>query len=354
MSTLIALITLIASISWPVYAQSPSVAATQPTDEEVTLAREVVELLNAARVLEDLDSLSRHSNLDLLAYQHAHEMAERGSVTHHSYRYGVGTQTRIEMAFPNVFQFGENVAANRTPDALHVGLMGSTGHRVNRMDPTFTHLGVGVARAGAHQIYMAEIFVRVFDESPLREIAVLYTTVPAEDLPAEDPSRGEVLSDTVRIGRPDADNPEYWTQRGITAFEEKRFSDAVSNFRRSIEIDPDYEYAYFNLARAHLANERPDSALPLLERVLARRPGDVDALSSKGTALLLLQRHREAADAFRQVLEYRARDAGSWYNFGLANEMQGQLTEAERAYRQALHLQPDLAAAAAALARLSR
>jgi len=336
---------------------TPAVEALGPwqaTAEDARLAGEVLALLNDARHEASLSALRQHPLLARLAYQHAREMAVRGSVTHHSHLYGVNTSTRFELAFPDVRQFGENVAVNRDPEALHRALMKSTGHRLNRMDPAFTHVGVAIARAGDYQIYLTEVFARVFDEAALSEIVVLYSELSPEALPHDEPNYGEVMGETVRIGPPTDDNPEFWTRLGIDAFDARRFAEAIELFSKSVAMDSTYKYAHYNLARAYLANGEPEQGLAILQRLTSEHPDDADAWNSAGTALLLLQRFNEAVDAFNQVLRLRARDAGSWYNLGLAHEMQGNLDTAGRAYRQALNLEPDLTAAAAALERIRR
>jgi len=328
--------------------------AWHPTAEESRLAAEARELLNSARRKAGVPPLQGRSQLDLFAYQHAREMALRGSVTHFSYRFGLSTGSRVKLAFPNVYQFGENVAANRDVRALHEALMNSAGHRLNRMDADFTHVGIGIARANDYQLYQTEVFARVPAGEDLGPIAVLYTEVAPSKLQRDEPHYGEIIGETVRIGPPGEDNPEYWTRRGIDAFDQGRYAAAVDLFRRSLEIDPGYEYASYNLARAYLADGRAAAALEILERQTAQRPDDADAWSSRGAALLLLQRYEAAERAFRRVLELRTRDPGSWYNLGLALEMQGRVADAERAYRQALHEDPDLRAASSALARVRR
>jgi uncharacterized protein YkwD len=325
-----------------------------PTPEEVELAGEARELLNAERTAAGLVPLLAHANLDRLAYQHAREMALRGSVTHHSHLYGVSSNTRFELAFPSVYQFGENVAVNRDPEGLHAALMASAGHRLNRMDASFTHAGFGLARSGAHQVYMTEVFARVVNDSHLDTIEVLYTELAREDLPHDTPAYGEVIGETVRIGAPGPDNPEYWTQAGLSSYDAHRYQEAIEHFRKSIAIDTTYEYAHYNLARAYLGAGLAAEALTVLEGITQRHPDDSDAWSSTGTALLLLQRHDEAIAAFQRVLASKARDAGTWYNLGLAHEMLGHLDLADSAYRQALHVDPDLVAATAALARIQR
>ena len=159
-----------------VSAQTSEVA--YPAEDESRLGREVLELLNVARTAAGVAELEGHPDLDLLAYQHSREMAASGVVTHYSHRYGVSTETRVKLAFPRVFQFGENVALNRTVEALHGGLQASDGHRLNRLDPAFTHVGLGVAQVGRYQLFLTEVFVRVLRPALLDGIDTLYTEAP--------------------------------------------------------------------------------------------------------------------------------------------------------------------------------
>lgn len=325
----------------------------RPSREENSLGERLRELLNRARVDAGLAPLTGHPNLDLLAYQHSREMASRGRVTHHSFVHGVGTRSRIKLAFPRVYQFAENVALNRDPVSLHRALLNSPGHRLNRMDPSFTHVGMGVARGDANQLYLTEIFVRVFDASQL-ELGVLYTVADPAVLPRDEPTHGEVVSERVTVRSPGEDDPAHWTGLGIDAFQAGGYAEAAAHFRHALELAPDYQFARFNLGRALLRDDRPEEALAVMEAYLVARPDDREAWRTTGTAALVGQDYRRAEDAFRRVLSSGARDAAAWYNLGLSVEYQGRLEEAERAYAQALHLDPELAPARDALRRVRR
>ncbi len=325
-----------------------------PTEMEAGVGGAVLGMLNAARAEAGMGELEGHADLDLLAYQHSREMAARGVVTHHSFLHGVGTETRLKLAFPRVMQFGENVARNRGAEALHAALQVSEGHRLNRMDPAFTHVGLGAVRVDDFQIYLTEIFVRVLDPALIDGIETLYTEMPPESLPEDEPHHGSVSGTTVRVGAPLPDNPAYWTYRGITAYLDERYADAIDDFEKALDLSPDYRYARYDLARALIANDQPAAAVEVLADHLSRVPEDLDAWMTRGTAALLLQDYGPAERAFRHVIERRSRDAGAWYNLGLSLEMQHQLTEAERAYRQSLHLDNTSEAAVVALARVRR
>lgn len=327
--------------------------ARRPDEEESAMVETLRALLNASRRELGIDELRSDPALDLLAYQHARDMAERGTVSHHSYRYGLDTQSRIRLAFPRIRQFAENVARNRDVAALHRALMTSAGHRLNRLDESFTHAGIGVARAGEYEVYVAEILVRAINPD-LLVLEVLYTEAPPQDLPADEPVFGEVTAEAIRVGAPDSSNPEYYTRIGVDLFAEGRFADAVDAFRKALAVDPTYGYAQFNLGRALLRAGRPAEALETLEAYLAHTPGDIDAWRSVGTAALVQGEYPRAEQAFRRVLQQAARDAAAWYNLGLSLEYQGRLEDAEGAYAQALHLDPDLLAARDALSRIRR
>ena len=326
----------------------------RPSPEEEEAAAELRRLLNRERVHLGLAPLAAAATLDLLAYQHASEMARRGQVTHYSHEFGVSTRTRVRLAFPAVLQFAENVARNRDVPSLHAALQASRGHRHNRLDPAFTHVGIGVARRGPWELYVAELFVRAPEPAVLAAIHRLYSEVPAEELARDEPTHGEVVAEKITVAAPERGGPEEWTQRGIEAYVRGRYEEAVALFERALAERPEYAYARYDLGRALIAAGRPEEALEHLRRYLATEADDLDARITLGTAQLLSARYREAEGTFRAVLTSRPRDAGAWYNLGLALEYQDRLAEAERAYAQALHLQPSLAAAAAGIARVRR
>lgn len=67
---------------------------------------------------------------------------------------GSNAGTRIARAGFDASTWGENVAAGYTSAGSVVnGWMGSTGHRDNILDPSFTHIGVARAQASDGTVY---------------------------------------------------------------------------------------------------------------------------------------------------------------------------------------------------------
>jgi uncharacterized protein YkwD len=55
---------------------------------------------------------------------------------------------------------GENIAyGNVTADQMMAMWMESPGHRENILDPSYTHIGVGIARTGSGRVYGTQNFL---------------------------------------------------------------------------------------------------------------------------------------------------------------------------------------------------
>ena len=95
-----------------------------------------------------------------------------------------------------------------------------------------------------------------------------------------------------------------------------------------------------DVARAHAAG-RIAEARALCERVLARAPGDGDALMWSGLIAMGELRWSEAISAFEAALAVRV-DPSSLANVGACYVKVGRLEEAERHLRRAAGLKPNL------------
>jgi uncharacterized protein YkwD/Flp pilus assembly protein TadD len=331
-----------------------ALATAQATQDEVArLEAEALALLNEARLEEGLLPLVLDVPLSEIARRHSQELAERGVVSHHSNLYGLSTERRIRVTYPDVPRLGENIARNRTIARAHEGLMSSPGHRANCLDPSFTHVGIGVARSGRYAIYLTEVFVQARAGQMGKATARYFDAEPTSYARQEEP-RVVLGKQTYRVAAPGPEGPEYWTLEGIRAFSDGDLEAAEAHFRRALEIQPEYAFALYDLSRVLIRRQKSGEAATLLDEYLTVYPEDLDAWRVRGTAALLLQDYSTAETAYRTVLQERPREASAWYNLGLALEYQERVSEAGAAYSQALHIDPVLHAARAGLARLQR
>lgn len=318
------------------------------------LAGQALRLLNDARVQAGLAPLRSDPSLTLIAQHHSREMANRGRVSHHSAEFGLSSERRVRIAFPGVPRLAENVARNRTVEGLHEGLMASAGHRRNRLDPLFTDVGVGIAWDGAYALYLTEVFVTAPARGPLGPPLAFYFDAAPGSYERRDDPRVEETRQTIIIGPPGPDDPEHWTSLGIEQYRAGDLDAAEGSFRKALELDSGYHYASYNLARVLIANGSPQEAVGLLDPLIERDPTDFDAVTTRGTAALFLERYAEAAEYFRSVLQEQPQDANNWYNLGLSLELMDRPADAEHAYLEAIRINPGLTAAQAGLGRVRR
>jgi uncharacterized protein YkwD len=114
------------------------------------------QMINAARVAEQLAPLARDAALDRLARTHSEAMLRARMVGHDV---GQGdTLARSKAAGIKAHVIGENVASAGTLENAHRALWASPSHRGNLLLDKFTHVGVAVVRAPDGMVWVTEMF----------------------------------------------------------------------------------------------------------------------------------------------------------------------------------------------------
>jgi Tfp pilus assembly protein PilF len=89
----------------------------------------------------------------------------------------------------------------------------------------------------------------------------------------QESNSGNLASLTEVIARNPSDAPAYNT-RGVVYAKLGRYSDAIDDFSRAIELDPHFAGAYTNRALAYRQERRDDLAMQDFNRAVAVNPKD--------------------------------------------------------------------------------
>lgn len=123
--------------------------------EYQAMMNEIVRLSNEQRQANGIPPVTAHITLEQAATAHSTEMAKLSYFSHNSPTEGRETpHQRIMSTGSNARRTGENIATfTGHPEASIasksvIGWMNSPPHRKNLLDPSFTHMGIGVARTG--------------------------------------------------------------------------------------------------------------------------------------------------------------------------------------------------------------
>jgi tetratricopeptide (TPR) repeat protein len=132
---------------------------------------------------------------------------------------------------------------------------------------------------------------------------------------------------------------------GAIAAGEERFDDAERHFAAAVELEPETEQAWIDLAQVHLARGEVEAALEIFERALAIHEGSDQLQHRMAVALLGSGRIEEGVRRLEKAVRLNPENAAATLDLALVSEHLGRRERALELYRLAARLDPALAAA---------
>jgi uncharacterized YkwD family protein len=132
------------------------------TNSLASYEQQVITLVNKERSNRGLGLLSYDSQLGYVARLKSQDMIDNHYFSHTSPTYG--SPFRMMEDFGLRFSAaGENIAyGQRTAQEVMNSWMNSAGHRANILSSTYTHIGVGVAKASNGTLYWTQEFTKPY------------------------------------------------------------------------------------------------------------------------------------------------------------------------------------------------
>lgn len=121
--------------------------------------RQMLSLVNIEREKIGLKPVQEDILLRNIARVHGRDMLIRGYFSHDSPT-GETLSDRLKNAQVVYTAAAENIAMAPTVELAHSGLMNSPKHKANILDPSFTHVGIGVIDAGQYGLMVTQDFTR--------------------------------------------------------------------------------------------------------------------------------------------------------------------------------------------------
>lgn len=132
-----------------------------PTQTDIKAQEnEVIRLVNIQRRNNGLQPLTANWQLCRVARYKSQDMINKNYFSHTSPTYG-SPFNMMESFGIRFSSAGENIAAGqRTPAEVMNSWMNSPGHRSNILSPSFTQIGVGLAKTSTGKCYWTQMFMR--------------------------------------------------------------------------------------------------------------------------------------------------------------------------------------------------
>ncbi len=118
------------------------------------------------------------------------------------------------------------------------------------------------------------------------------------------------------------DDSEYaplYIQRGIVYGMQTKFSQAIPDFTKGIELDPKMPEAFYSRGLAYTKTNDFDNALKDYNKAIELNPEYADAYYNRGLIYYRNANYDGAFDDFTKAVQLNSRYAKAYYNLGLIN-----------------------------------
>ncbi|MDK2822264.1 MAG: hypothetical protein PWQ67_22 [Clostridia bacterium] len=152
------LLVLVLNLS-PVYAQENTYLLQQTQEfNQTQFENEMLNYINQARKEAGVAPLKMTPQLVELARLKSLDMIEKNYFAHTSPTYGspFDMMKKFGISYSTA---GENLAGHYSVPGAHDALMNSSGHRQNILNPSFTHIGIGIVKGGPYGMMFTQLFV---------------------------------------------------------------------------------------------------------------------------------------------------------------------------------------------------
>ena len=132
---------------------------------------------------------------------------------------------------------------------------------------------------------------------------------------------------------------------GAVLANQKNFDKAITNYKKSIEINPNYAEGHNNLGGVLYKLGKFNKAIDSYQRAIKIKPDFAEAYNNLGLAFKELGKFSEAIDSYQRAIKINPNYAEAYNNLGITFNMIGKFNKAIDSYQRAIKIKPDFAEA---------
>ncbi|HWN93532.1 MAG TPA: tetratricopeptide repeat protein, partial [Methylomirabilota bacterium] len=157
---------------------------------------------------------------------------------------------------------------------------------------------------------------------------------------------GSAAEQLKEIIRDTPTNPQAYFFLGAIAYEQKRFDEALDNYRKALLLGLDTQQIHFDIAVTHLALNKPREALDYLDKARKKFRQSFLGEFYSGIAYMRLKEFTNALERFTaaevvaNATETNRLTHGFYFELGAAHERAGKIPEAESYFEKCLKMSP--------------
>ena len=153
----------------------------------------------------------------------------------------------------------------------------------------------------------------------------------------------EAIQEYAKAIEADPDYAEPYNSRGIVYGQMRNYAASISDFSEAIKCDPSLSYAYYNRALSHHNLTHFEDAIKDYTKAIALDPNSAAAYYNRGISYHNLGQYERSIQDYDKTIELDPNDTTAYYNRGNSYAALGQYERAIQDYDKAIELDPNYA-----------
>lgn len=150
----------------------------------------------------------------------------------------------------------------------------------------------------------------------------------------------------------DPKSPANWVNLGWVYFQQGQYNQALAQYKKAMDLDPNYYPAHYNLGLAYMQVKKYDLAAESLKKAVSIEKKSGAAYLNLGVSYNQLGKYDEAIKILQQAYKFNPGSVDVLYQIGVSYEKAGRKADALYQYKAALGFDPNYKPAKEGLARL--
>ncbi|MBI4835391.1 MAG: tetratricopeptide repeat protein [Planctomycetes bacterium] len=155
----------------------------------------------------------------------------------------------------------------------------------------------------------------------------------------------EAVADFNKVIELDPESPLGYFARGTIEYYHKNYDKAIDYLAKAINLKRDYADAHFNLGNAYNNLGNYKNAIEFYKETIRLKPDFAKAHYNLGNAYRSLGNNVKAIESYKEAIRFKPDFAEVHYNLGNAYRNSGNNVKAIESYKEAIHLKPAYAEA---------
>lgn len=148
-------------------------------------------------------------------------------------------------------------------------------------------------------------------------VLILSVLVPMAAVHSDVTARPAGGPDSSLIAEKPSDEVVQLYKQGRQLFQDGKYDEAIATYKKCIQMDPSFDYAYGSLAYIYYELKKYNEAVPLYKKAIELNPSDSFYYSELGMTYIKMGQNDNAVEAMKKAVEFSPLEGEYYINLAL-------------------------------------